>query len=422
MNKKTKDFIVIGFALFSLFFGAGNLIFPPKLGQLVGSQFYLGILGFCATGVFIPMLGLVACMKNHGNFENLSLPVGKKFSKIFSIALTLLIGPLLALPRTAATTFSIAIKPNFTHCNMIEFLIVFLLLDFFIIIKSSGVIEMVGTYLTPILLFILISLIIKGVIDPVSTYSTLTAINPFSSALTEGYQTMDTIASIIFASLIMGTIRKKGYKREEKVKLVVKSSIIAISGLCVVYGGLIYLGSTTGVLGNGLSNADLLLFISQHLLGKFGTIGIEVVLAIGCVGTSIGLLSASAEFFVRISNKKVKYNTAVILMLIVTGFIASIGLNKIISVSVVILNVVYPVTIVIILLNLLKPIIKDDLVFKLCTYITLIISILDVVPKLKAPMNVIPLTSLGFGWIIPFIIVFLLSNFIPRKDKICKIG
>ncbi|MGL5576090.1 MAG: branched-chain amino acid transport system II carrier protein [Sarcina sp.] len=416
MSRKTKDFIIIGFALFSLFFGAGNLIFPPKLGQLVGIHYYLGIIGFCATGVLIPFLGLVACIKNHGNFEELSLPVGKKFSKIFSIILVLLIGPLIAIPRTVATTFSLAIQPNFHNSNIIEFLVVFLLIDFFLVIRPSSIIELVGTYLTPILLIILLGLIIKGVISPISTYSTFQPINAFSKSLTEGYETMDTIASIIFASLIMGTIKKKGYKREEKIILVAKSSIIAIIGLCVVYGGLIYLGSRTGTLGNNMSNATLLLFISKQLLGKLGTIGIEVVLAIGCIATSIGLLSASAEFFVRISNHKIKYNYAVIAMLIVTGFIASAGLGKIISISTVILDIAYPVTIVIIILNLIKPIIKSNFVFKLCAYVTLIVSILDEIPSLAPIMKHIPLTNLGFGWVLPFIISFIIGNLIFAKN------
>lgn len=421
MNKKTKDFIIIGFALFSLFFGAGNLIFPPKLGQAIGSHFYLGILGFCATGVFLPMLGLIACMQKHGNFEELSFPVGRKFSKIFSICLTLLIGPLLALPRTAATTYAIAIKPNFAHSNIIEFLIIFLLLDFFIIAKSTGIVELVGKYLTPFLLFILICLIIKGIVFPISTYSTYNSVNTLASSLTDGYQTMDTIASILFASLIMASIQKKGYERKDKIKLAVKSSIIAIIGLCVVYGGLIYLGSKTGVLGSGMSNADLLLFISQKLFGHIGTISIEIVLAIGCISTSIGLLSASSEFFVRASNDKIKFNFAVICMLVVTGIIASIGLSKIISISVVILNIAYPVTIVIILLNLMKPIIKDDLVFKFCTYVTLLVSLLDVIPSANKFMDYIPLTMQGFGWVIPFIIIFIITNYMPRKFNKTKL-
>lgn len=416
MNKKTKDYIVIGFALFSLFFGAGNLIFPPKLGQNVGSHFYLGILGFCLTGVFIPLMGLIVCMKTHGNFEELSLRVGPKFSKVFSVILVLLIGPLIAIPRTAATTFALAIKPNFPHSNIIEFLIIFLLIDFFLVIRPSGIIEMVGTYLTPILLVILLTLIIKGVISPLDTYTTHTAINSFPKALTDGYETMDTIASIIFASLILGTIKKKGYKHHEKIKVVLKSSIIAVIGLCTVYGGLIYLGSRTGTLASGLSDSELLLFLSKSILGNIGAIGIEIVLAIGCIATSVGLLCASGEFFVRVSNHKIKYNTAIIFMLIITGLIASVGLGKIISVSTVILNIAYPVTIVIILLNLIKSVIKQDLVFKVCTYVTLFISILDAIPNIQGVMNHVPLTSAGFGWVIPFIACFLITNYlIPIK-------
>lgn len=418
MNKKTKDYIIIGFAIFSLFFGSGNLIFPPRLGSTTGDQFYLGIIGFCITGVFVPLLGLIACIKSHGNFEELSLKVGKKFSKIFSISLVLLIGPIVAIPRSADITFSLAIQPNFTHLNIIEFLIAFLLIIFLLVIRPSGIIETVGTYLTPILLLILLTLIIKGIISPINGYSTINPVNSLPKALSEGYETMDTIASIIFASLIMGTIKAKGYKHHEKINVVLKSSFVAILGLCSVYGGLIYLGSRTGTAGQHLSDSALLLYLAHSILGKAGAIAIELVLALGCISTSVGLLSASGEFFVRISNNKIKYNVSVIFMLIITGLIASAGLGKIISISTILLNIVYPVTMVIILLNLIKKFVYNDYVFKLCTYITLIISTIDVIPSLQKYIDYIPFTKLGFGWIVPFIIMFILSNyFIPKQSS-----
>lgn len=418
MNKKTKDYIVIGFAIFSLFFGSGNLIFPPKLGETVGNQFYLGIIGFCLTGVIFPVLGLMACTKTHGNFEELFERVGKNFSKIFSIILVLLIGPIVAIPRTAATTFSLAVQPNFHHLNIIEFLIVFLLIDFFLVIRPSKLIDVVGTYLTPILLLILFTLIIKGIIAPISSYSTTVPVDSFPKALTDGYETMDTIASIIFACLIMGTVKSKGYKDKEKIKVILKSSIVAILGLCSVYGGLIYLGSRTGVLGHNLSDSSLLLFLAHSLLGNAGTIGIEIVLALGCIATSIGVLSASGEFFVRISNNKIKYNVAIIFMIIITGLIASIGLTRIISISTILLNIVYPTTMVLILLNLIKKYVNNNYVFKLCTYITLLISLLDAIPLLQKYMNYIPLTKAGFGWVIPFVIVFLICNYFMPKENL----
>lgn len=417
MNKKTKDYIIIGFAIFSLFFGSGNLIFPPRLGNMTGNQFYLGILGFCITGVFVPLLGLIACIKSHGNFEELSLKVGKNFSKIFSISLVLLIGPIVAIPRSADITFSLAIQPNFTHLKIIEFLIIFLLIIFLLVIRPSGIIETVGTYLTPILLLILLTLIIKGIISPVAGYSTINPVNSLPKAITEGYETMDTIASIIFASLIMGTIKAKGYKHHEKINVVLKSSFVAILGLCSVYGGLIYLGSRTGTMGQHLSDSALLLYLAHSILGKAGAIAIELVLALGCISTSVGLLSASGEFFVRISNNKIKYNVSVIFMLIITGLIASVGLGKIISISTILLNIVYPVTMVIILLNLIKKFVNNDYVFKFCTYITLIISTIDVIPSLQKYIDYIPFTKAGFGWIVPFIIMFILSNYLIPKQS-----
>lgn len=418
MKKKAKDFTVIGFMIFSLFFGAGNLIFPPKLGQNIGNHFYLGIIGFCLTGVFIPMLGLLTCMKCNGNFEELCIKCGKNFTKVFSICLVLLIGPLIALPRTAATTYSLAIKPNFPAINIIEFLIVFLLLLYFLVVKKSGVIEIIGKYLTPILLIVIFALIIKGIITPLSGFSRNTTPNDFSLSLQDGYQTMDTIGSILFASIITASIKSKGYKNNEVLGVILKSSVVAIIFLCTVYGGFVYLGSRTGNLANSLSDSDLLLFITDSALGKSSVIAIEIVLAIGCLATSVGLLSAGGAFFVRISNNKIKYNVAIAAMLIITGITASIGLTNIIAVSTVVLNIVYPATIVIVVLNLLRKFIVSHLVYKLCTYITLIISFLEAFPKQFGFITkYLPLNSQGFGWVLPFIIVLILSNYFIKLSS-----
>lgn len=412
MKKKAKDFTIIGFMIFSLFFGAGNLIFPPKLGQNVGNHFYLGIIGFCLTGVLLPMLGLLTCMKCNGNFEELCIKCGKNFTKIFSICLVLLLGPLIALPRAAAITYSIAIKHNFPSINIIEFLIVFLLLLYFLVVKKSGVIEIIGKYLTPILLIVIFAIIIKGIITPISGFSRNIIPNDFSLSLQDGYQTMDTIGSVLFASIVTASIKSKGYKNNEVFGVILKSSTVAIILLCAVYGGLVYLGSRTGNLANGFSDSDLLLFISDSTLGKLAVIAIEIVLAIGCLASSVGLLAASGSFFVRISNNKIKYNVAITAILVVTGITASIGLTNIISVSTVVLNIVYPATIVVVVLNILRKFIVNHLVYKICTYITLIISFLEAFPKQFGFITkYLPLSSQGFGWVLPFIIILILSNY-----------
>lgn len=421
MNKKTKDFLIIGFALFSMFFGAGNLIFPPYLGQTLGENYWLGIIGFTITGVGLPLLGLLAATKNNGNFEELSLKVGKNFSKIYSIALFLLIGPMLAIPRTAATTYEISIQPNFSNFNIYLFIVIYFAINLIFVLKPSRIIETIGKYLTPVLLLILVFLIAKGIIDPISGYSTSTVTNPLSGSLIEGYQTMDALASIIFASLIIGAVKSKGYRDNQIVNITVKASIVAIVGLGIVYGGLIFLGSRTGTFGTELSNSGLLLFLSESILGNIGRVAIGVALGLACLTTSIGLLSAGGEFFERISNGKLKYSVNVIVMAIVSICIASMGLDKIVSFSASILGIIYPITIVLILLNLFNQFVKNNLVYKACVYVTLAISILTFVggfiPSINKILSILPMQAQGFGWVIPFIITFIITNFFICKIK-----
>ena len=167
MNNKRSDFLVIGFALFSMFLGAGNLIFPPLLGRNLGADYYLGIIGFIVTGVAVPQHRKLSSMRVNGKFELFGDKVGKKFSLIYSITLFILIGPLLAIPRTAATTFELAFAPNFTNINYFAVIVVYFLVNLIFVLKPSKVIDVLGKFLTPILLAILFFLIAKGVISPI---------------------------------------------------------------------------------------------------------------------------------------------------------------------------------------------------------------------------------------------------------------
>ncbi|MGL4741198.1 MAG: branched-chain amino acid transport system II carrier protein [Sarcina sp.] len=419
--KKRKDYLIIGFALFSMFFGAGNLIFPPYLGQTLGEYYWLGIIGFTITGVGLPLLGLLAATKNNGNFEEMSAKVGSKFSKVYSIVLFLMIGPLLAIPRTAATTYEISISPNFSNFNPLLFTIIYFAINLIFVLRPSKVIETIGKFLTPVLLIILVVLIVKGIVSPVDAYSTATVTNPLPTSLLEGYQTMDALASIIFASLIIGAVKSKGYKDNQIIKVTVRACIIAVIGLAVVYGGLVFLGATTGTQAIGMDNSGLLLFLSESILGKAGKIAIGVALGLACFTTSIGLLSAGGEFFERISKGKLKYQINVIVMAIASIGIASLGLSKIVAFSASILGIIYPITIVLILLNLFDNFVKGKIVYKACVYVTLAISIITAIagniPVLNDLFSYIPLYSIGFAWIIPFIITFIISNFVRIPEK-----
>ena len=231
---------------------------------------------------------------------------------------------------------------------------------------------------------------------------------------------MDAIASIVFATLIINSVKSKGYKNKEVIGVTLRASIIAIIGLAIIYGGLIFLGSKTGSLANGLNNSQLLIFLSKSILGSFGTLAIGIAFGLACLTTSIGLLSAGGEFFERISNGKLKYKVNVIIMSVVSIFLANFGLDKIISFSASLLSIIYPVSIVIILLNLFDSKLKSNLTIKYSTYTTLLFSILTFigtkVPSIKNLISYLPLSDLGFSWVLPFIIVFIISNYFLKHD------
>lgn len=420
MNNKRSDFLVIGFALFSMFLGAGNLIFPPLLGRNLGADYYLGIIGFIITGVGVPLLGILSSMRVNGKFELFGDKVGKKFSLIYSIALFILIGPLLAIPRTAATTFELAFAPNFANINYFAVIVVYFLVNLIFVLKPSKVIDVLGKFLTPVLLAILFFLIAKGVISPIDSLTKSYTPDALFTSLLEGYQTMDAIAAVIFSSIILGSIKAKGYTGKDSFKLLIKAAVIAIGGLAIIYGGLIFLGAHTGDQALGLSNSQLLLFIAESILGHAGAILIGVSMALACLTTSIGLLSAGGSFFERVSNGKLPYKFNVLVMTVTSILVASMGLDKIISLSATLLGVIYPVTIVLILLNLFHKRITNPLTHKVTVYVTLIVSILitlgNFIPGVTNLVSLLPLYSKGFGWILPALVGFIITVIIPKRE------
>ena len=212
MKNKMRDSIVVGFALFSMFFGAGNLIFPPSLGNKLGDQYLLGIIGFIVTGVGLPLLAILACSKGNGTFESITNKIGNKFTLILTTVLFFAIGPLLAIPRTAATTFEISIQPLFPTWSPIIVMAIYFIINLFFVLKRSSIIDTIGKFLTPALIVILTIIIVKGIVSPIGEISSTDANNILSMSLLEGYQTMDALGALLFAGVISSSIIQKGYK------------------------------------------------------------------------------------------------------------------------------------------------------------------------------------------------------------------
>lgn len=425
--KKFNDVLVIGLALFAMFFGAGNLIFPTYIGLLSGDKWFISLMGFLLTGIGLPLVGIIVMSKNDGDFEKFAGKVGVNFSKILGIVIMLAIGPLLAIPRTGATTYEMGVKPLFPNVSPILATSIFFAINLYFVINPSSVIDKIGKILTPILLVMLSIIIVKGIITPIGELKVTAIENPFSRAFIEGYQTMDALASTVFAGIVIASVVSKGYKdKKDQIKLTVLSGAIAALGLLLVYGGLMYLGATTSKIYNQeIAKTALTIEITQRLLGNFGKIALAVAVTFACLTTSVGLTATAGEFFSKLTKNKVTYKAVVILVTVFSAIVSNFGVEKIVKIAVPLLVTVYPVVIVLIALNIFDDFIKNKNSYKGAVYVTLLLSIVDGISaiginlsKLQNILSRLPFAKAGFGWILPAMLGLLISSAITTENNI----
>ncbi len=423
MKTTGKDIIITGFALFAMFFGAGNLIFPPFLGLVSGNNWLVGFTGFILADVGLSLLAILAIAQCDGDINKIFARSGKKLSVILASAIMICIGPLLAIPRTAATTFEMGIQPIFTGFNSIIFSVIFFGITLLLTIRPSKVVDIIGSYLTPALLVALLVLIGMGVVNPLGSIQSPIIDGVFSEGIFQGYQTLDALGAVSLSAVIFTNIANKGYtKKEEKVKITFKAGIIAGIGLFIVYGGLAYLGATvSGIFDADISQAELIVSITDMLLGFPGKVILGLIVALACLTTAIGLTSATGQYFSRLSNNKMKYEAIVIGVCIFSLVVSNFGVNTIIQFSAPILTVIYPPTIVLIVLTLVGEKIKNDNVFRFATYVALFMSFLNILGDfgVNVPfINSLPLAGLGFNWVLPVIIAVIIGYFIKPSNVV----
>lgn len=419
--KKNKDIIIIGFALFSMFFGAGNLIFPPFIGVTSGSSWLISFLGFVLADVGIILLSINAVAKA-GSFQNVVGKVGKTFGISLEVIMMLCLGPILVIPRTAATTFEMSIMPFSQSINSMVFSIIFFGLTFVLTIKPTKVMDIIGKFLTPVLLIALGFLISKGIFSPLGELKVVESDNLFINGLTQGYQTMDALGIGGVTALIISSLVNKGYvNSKENAQMAVKAATIAGIGLVLVYGGLAYLGaSVSNIYSNDISQTTLLVNITRDLLGNSGTILLGVIVAFACLTTSIGLTSVTAKYFEDVTKGKLKYSVIVIFICIFSSIASNLGVDKIISLAAPILTVIYPVSILLVIMSTFSRFFTKSSIFKGAAYTTLFISLLSVVDSLGIKINFIhslPLASIGFNWVVPAIIGGFIGNILLKENN-----
>lgn len=421
MKKKMWDSLVIGFALFSMFFGAGNVIFPPYLGLGSGSQWPLGFLGYYIADVGLALLSMFAILRQ-GSPTGVTARIGKVPAVGLMCAIVLCIGPMLAIPRTAATTYETSILPLTSSVSPVLFSVIFFLLVLVLCLRESAVVDIVGKILTPVLLAGLLVLIVVGVVHPLGPVSPQPLVdNVGATGVEAGYQTMDVLATLIFGYIILKSAWKKGHTEwKDQARVVAGASVVAGLGLLVVYLGLTYLGATTGSFFDlSVDRTQLVLSIVQALLGKGGMILFAVVVALACLTTSVGLVSACSDYFSGLTSGRLPYKVLVCVICVFSAVISNFGLNEIIAIAAPILSVVYPPTLVLIVLAMTGNRLKNKWIFRLAALGALVVSLVGTVGPIVGGnvdfLSYLPLSGLGFGWVLPAALCAIVGALIPRK-------
>ena len=420
---KTKDVLLTGFALFAMLFGAGNLIFPPMLGYETNSSWIPTMLAFTITGVGFPFLGILSVSIVGNGIKDFANRVSPTFSKIFAIISILAIGPMLAIPRTGATAYEITFLYNGMESPIYKY--IYLICYFGIVIlfslRANKVIERVGKILTPILLILLFLIIIKGIFF--ANLSVKPDIYPhaFKRGFLEGYQTMDTIASIAYAGIILKAIKNgRDLTQKQEFSFLIKAGLVAILSLALIYGGFALVGAKMHSVLVTKDKIELLVKTTSYLLGGYGNLILAICVAGACLTTAIGLVATVGEFFSSITS--FKYEKIVIFTVIISFLLSILGVESIIRISVPILVFIYPVMISLIILNLFGKYIKNDYVYKGVVLFTGIIGLIESLASIgitntytNSVLEILPFSDYGLTWLFPGLIGYILFSLMFRK-------
>lgn len=425
--------LLVGLTLFSMFFGAGNLIFPPFLGVEAGSDTPAALAGFLLTAVGFPILGVMAVAES-GGLTALAERVEKRFAFLFTLLIYLSIGPCLAIPRTASTSFEMVVRPALEGAGLLDaaffgfgsiaisqfiYSALFFLLAYAIALNPEKLTQRLGKYLCPTLIaliFVLFAGILFNPIGEAGAPGAAYAASPFARGFIEGYQTMDTIAALNFGLVIAMNIRAFGIRTEGVVvKETVLAGSIAALVFFAVYGALAYIGAEAGGAFSGMENgAQTLTLVASALYGPVGSILMGLIFFIACLNTCVGLISCCANYFSE-TFPVMGYRGWARIFAVVSMAIANAGLTLILKFSVPLLVAIYPIAIVLIVLGLLSLAYKHLLTLRalypsvvLATGVFSVLAGLEAfglrVPVLSDFADTLPFAANGLEWLLPAVV------------------
>ena len=421
---KGRKLLLVGFTLFSMFFGAGNLIFPPDLGAKAGTNFWPAFLGLAISAVGLPVAGVIAVARADG-LDKLAGRVHPVFAQVFMILIYLSIGPCLAIPRTASTSFAMLTPLLGSSAGLqLGYSVLFFSAAFLVALHPDRLTRWLGRLLCPCLLVLILILFGGCLLHPLAAqYAAPT--EAYRSAVVlqgvlYGYQTMDALAALNFGAVIAMNIRAQGVDREQDVqRSAIRAGLVAGGLLLAVYAMLGHAGALTGAAVPGLATgAEVLTVLAERLFGKAGLVLLAAIFMLACFNTCVGLIACVGEYFHTLL-PRIPYPALAAFFAAASMLFSNLGLAEILRLSIPVLNALYPVAIVLITLSFVPGLEQRHRVYPLCISCTAVQSIAAALPlgALSALANALPLAALGFGWVFPAVAGLLAGILLSCTEK-----
>lgn len=433
-----KNNLAVGFMLFALFLGAGNIIFPPLLGQQAGEHLLPAIIGFLITGVGLPLTGIVTVAKNGGDLQEVAGRIHPLFGIIFTAVVYLSIGPLFAIPRTGAVTYEIGIAPYLSEAQAESWVplfissLIYFAISLYLALNPTKLVDRIGKILTPALLIVILLLALKSVITPMGPLQEAQGdyiTKAFSKGFVEGYLTMDVLASLVFGIVVVQSIQAKGIMdRAKQVTITIFAGIVAALGLAFVYISLSWIGaSSPTVTGYFDEGGSVISAASKVLYGNTGSIILSLVIILACITTSVGLITANATFFSKLF-PKLSYKLLVVIFTVFSFLISNFGLAKLIQITLPVLLFIYPIAIVLMFMVMFdKAWNRAPIVYTLALIATAFVSLYDgfkgagfSIGWYEKLVSSFPLYEQSLGWLVPAIVGLVIGWIIHLITKSAK--
>ena len=415
MKKKLLDTIIIGFALFAIFFGAGNLIFPPYLGVTAGENWGIATLAFLISDPLLSIIAVMVVAALGGSALNVGRRVHPLFASALAAICVLLIGPIFAVPRTGASTHEIFVQSYVPEAPQWITSLVFFGIVLWITYQENSVMDAIGKYLTPILLIILFLIFVGAVLQPNASFAATDRTGLFAQGFKEGYQTMDVLGAPLLAGVVMKDITRRGYlNKKDQFRMMFGVGIVAFILLALEYSTLAYSGaSMSTVIDSTAQRAAMLTTIVKNLLGSWGQLAMGLAVCFACLTTAIGLTTTCGQYFEEVSKGKISYKKTILVTVAVEFIISLVGVDSLINLAVPVLTFIFPIMIALILFSAFDQYIPYDWTYLGAVVGAGIVGLVQGINTLSQLLGgnlledaatwigTFPLATYGLEWIVP---------------------